>query len=77
MKPCRLVLLDGRVRLQPSQGFKALWPPLDDFELQVGDDHFSPQNLIWNHTLHQSNRTSRLIKVLGVGPKCYVVILPR
>lgn len=35
MKPCRLVLLDGRVRLQPSQGFKALWPPLDDFELQV------------------------------------------
>jgi len=51
MKPCRLVLLDGRVRLQPSQGFKALWPPLDDFELQVGDDHFSPQNLIWNHTL--------------------------
>lgn len=35
-KPCRLVLLDGRTRLQPSQAFKGLWPPLEDFELQAG-----------------------------------------
>ena len=66
LKPCRLVLLDGRVRLQPSQGFKAIWPPLDNFELQVGDDQTNPTS--WP-TLPQSNNSTLKIDL----PKTKVV----
>ena len=66
LKPCRLVLLDGRVRLQPSQGFKEIWPPLDNFELQVGDDQTNPTS--WP-SLPQSNNSTLKIDL----PKMKVV----